>query len=156
MQFLIAFFFFLRNLWEHHHQHLRPGQRQHFVYWHLLPVYFCQLEQFKTPNSCACGKDKRVKPVYACAFLENTPFFLESGDSCAWSLFTFIFCFLGCLKVSPLCPHQSAELPERVVWVLGFNHSSHFTAEQNVATHVDFPFRTFLLCTAFGRLWGRL
>lgn len=65
-----------------------------------------------------------------------------------WILFTFIFCFLGTLQVSPLSANEAAQLPEGEVRVLGFDDRSHLTAEQDVAAHVDLPLRALLLWKA--------
>lgn len=60
-------------------------------------------------------------------------------------LLTFILCFLGSLKVPPLCAHQSTQLTKGEVRVSSFNHRSHFTAEQDVAAHVHLPFGPLFL-----------
>lgn len=61
------------------------------------------------------------------------------------ALLTFILCFLGSLKVPPLCAHQSTQLPEGEVRVSSLDHRSHFTAEQDVAAHVHLPLGPLLL-----------
>lgn len=58
---------------------------------------------------------------------------------------TFVLRFLGSLEVPPLCAHEPTQLTEGVVWVSGFDYCSHFTAEQDVATHVHLPLGPFLL-----------
>lgn len=59
--------------------------------------------------------------------------------------FTFILSFLSGLKVPPLSAHQSTEFSKGEVRVLGLDDGSHFTAEEDVATHVDLPLRPLLL-----------
>lgn len=54
-------------------------------------------------------------------------------------MLTFILCFLGALQVPPLCTDEAAQLSKGEVGVLGFDDRSHLAAEQDVATHVDFP-----------------
>lgn len=60
-------------------------------------------------------------------------------------LLTFILRFLGSLKVPPLCTYEPTQLPEGEVWVSSFDHCSHFTAEQDIATHVHLPLGPFFL-----------
>lgn len=59
--------------------------------------------------------------------------------------FTFVLSFFSGLKVPPLCAHQSTEFSKGEVRVLGLDDGSHFTAEEDVATHVDLPLRPLLL-----------
>lgn len=59
--------------------------------------------------------------------------------------FTFILSFLCGLQASPLSAHQSTELSEREVRVLGLDDGSHLAAEKDVAAHVDLPLCPLLL-----------
>ena len=61
---------------------------------------------------------------------------------------TFILCFLGSLEVPPLGAHQSTQFPKGEIWVSSLDDCPHFTAEQDVATHVDLPLGPFLLWQA--------
>lgn len=80
-----------------------------------------------------------------------TGFFSRSIISNA--VFTFILSFLGRLQISPLGAHETAELAEREVRMLGLDHRPHLAAEQDVAAHVDLPLRSLLLRQALKGFW---
>lgn len=91
--------------------------------------------------SCSlCGRDEGFR----------LPDFQKVGVSLAWkSTLTFVFSFLGALKVPPLGSDEAAQLAKGEVGVLGFDDCSHLAAEEDVAAHVDFALRALLLRQAF-------
>lgn len=89
------------------------------------------------------GEPGDIVSLYQISFVKNSKLWL----------FTFILSFLSGLKVPPLCAHQSAEFSKGEVRVLGLDDSSHFTAEENVPTHVDLPLCSLLLRQTLDRLW---
>lgn len=74
-----------------------------------------------------------------CHILKCCTFYINSVLNIKKFILTFILYFSGTLQVPPLCTNKTAQLPKGEIWMLGFDDCSHFTAEQNVTTHVDLP-----------------